>query len=87
MTACDRSLENLGTDYIDLYQIHWPSRKVPLEESWRALEQLKQDGKVLKVGTEEWREAYGARVEKFIKKLRAANVAVYWVGLPVMRSY
>lgn len=47
---------------------------------------IKQDGKVLKVGTEEWREAYGARVEKFIKKLRAANVAVYWVGLPVMRS-
>ena len=47
---------------------------------------IRQDGKVLKVGTEEWREAYGARVEKFIKKLRAANVAVYWVGLPVMRA-
>jgi hypothetical protein len=40
----------------------------------------------LKVGTEEWRQAYGERVEKFIKKLRAANIATYWVGLPVMRS-
>ena len=41
---------------------------------------------VLKVGSEGWREAYGERVEAFIKKLRAAKLAVYWVGLPVMRS-
>ncbi len=40
----------------------------------------------LKVGSEGWREIYGQRVEAFIKKLRAANIAVYWVGLPVMRS-
>ncbi|MEX2166943.1 MAG: SGNH family hydrolase [Methyloceanibacter sp.] len=39
-----------------------------------------------KVGTEGWREAYGKRVEDFIKKLRAKNIATYWVGLPVMRS-
>jgi uncharacterized protein len=47
---------------------------------------IKEDGKVLNVGTEEWREAYGARVETFIRKLRAAGLGVYWVGLPVMRS-
>ena len=47
---------------------------------------IKKDGKLLTVGTEEWREAYGERVEKFIKKLRAANLATYWVGLPVMRA-
>jgi uncharacterized protein len=47
---------------------------------------ITKDGKPLKFGTEEWREAYGARVETFIKKLHDANVAVYWVGLPVMRS-
>ncbi len=40
----------------------------------------------LKVGSESWREIYGQRVEAFIKKLRAANLAVYWVGLPIMRS-
>ncbi len=40
----------------------------------------------LKVGSEGWREIYGQRVEAFIKKLRAANLAVYWVGLPIMRS-
>jgi uncharacterized protein len=40
----------------------------------------------LKVGSDGWREIYGQRVETFIKKLRAANIAVYWVGLPIMRS-
>jgi uncharacterized protein len=40
----------------------------------------------LKVGSEGWREIYGKRVEAFVKQLRAANVAVYWVGLPIMRS-
>jgi len=40
----------------------------------------------LKVGTDAWRETFGKRVEAFIKKLRAANIAVYWVGLPIMRS-
>jgi len=47
---------------------------------------IRKDGQTLKVGTEEWREAYGQRVETFIRKLRGANLATYWVGLPVMRS-
>lgn len=34
----------------------------------------------------EWKEAYGKEAEKLIKKLRNANVAVYWVGLPVMSN-
>ncbi len=41
---------------------------------------------VLKVGSDGWREIYSQRVETFIKQLRAANIAVYWVGLPIMRS-
>lgn len=47
---------------------------------------IRKDGKLLKEGTEEWREAYGERVETFIAKLRGAGLGVYWVGLPVMRS-
>lgn len=39
-----------------------------------------------KIGTDGWREAYGERVEAIIKKLRAKNIATYWVGLPIMRS-
>ena len=47
---------------------------------------IKSGKDCLKVGSEGWREVYGQRVEAFIKKLRAANIAVYWVGLPIMRS-
>ncbi len=38
------------------------------------------------LGSEEWKELYGKEAEKLIKKLRSANAAVYWVGLPPMGS-
>ncbi len=44
--ACERSLKNLGTDYIDLYMLHWPNRDVPLADSIGALKKLKEDGKI-----------------------------------------
>lgn len=50
VAACERSLRRLGTDYIDLYQIHWPSREVPLEETVRAMELLVRQGKVRALG-------------------------------------
>ena len=46
VASCERSLQFLQTDRIDLYQIHWPSRKVPWEETWRALEDLRDAGKI-----------------------------------------
>ena len=43
---CEESLRNLQTDYIDLYMVHWPDVKVPIEETMDALKQLKQQGKI-----------------------------------------
>ena len=53
--ACHGSLKNLNTDYIDLYQIHWPpgsfgAKKVPLEETMRAMTDLKAQGKIRAIG-------------------------------------
>lgn len=48
--ACEGSLKRLQTDYIDLYQIHWPNWDVPLEETLSAMEKLKQDGKIRFIG-------------------------------------
>ncbi|MEH2290512.1 aldo/keto reductase [Nostoc sp.] len=53
--ACEHSLTNLKTDYIDLYQIHWPSGAfnseiVPIEETMKALNLLKKQGKIRAIG-------------------------------------
>jgi aryl-alcohol dehydrogenase-like predicted oxidoreductase len=47
---CENSLRRLGTDYIDLYQIHWPDPTTPIEETMRAVKKLLQDGKVRAAG-------------------------------------
>jgi len=48
--ACEQSLRRLGTDYIDLYQTHWPDADVPIEETLEALDRLVEEGKVRYVG-------------------------------------
>lgn len=48
--ACERSLRRLRTDYIDLYQIHWPRHDLPFEPVMRTLEQLRQAGKIRAIG-------------------------------------
>jgi aryl-alcohol dehydrogenase-like predicted oxidoreductase len=47
---CENSLRRLNTDTIDLYQIHWPDKNVPVEESWGEMTRLKEEGKVLHIG-------------------------------------
>lgn len=44
------SLRRLRTDYIDLYQVHWPDTLVPFEETAAELERLRQAGKILAIG-------------------------------------
>lgn len=50
LKECEDSLRRLGTDYIDLYQIHWPDPTTPIQESMEAVEQLIKDGKVKYAG-------------------------------------
>jgi len=49
--AIEGSLKRLGTDYIDLYQMHWPDTIVPIDESLKAFDRLVQSGKVRYIGT------------------------------------
>ena len=49
--AVEGSLKRLKTDYIDLYQVHWPDTIIPKEESMRTLDELVKSGKVRYIGT------------------------------------
>ena len=51
LRAVEDSLRRLQTDYLDLYQIHWPDDVVPLDETLRAMDDLVRAGKVRYIGT------------------------------------
>jgi aryl-alcohol dehydrogenase-like predicted oxidoreductase len=46
----DQSLKRLKTDYIDLYQVHWPDTNVPFKSTMEALMKLKKQGKIREIG-------------------------------------
>lgn len=70
IAACDRSLKNLQTDYIDLYQIHWPagsfgSEIVPIAETMAALNHLKAQGKIRAIGVSNFSQAQIAEAAQY----------------------
>ncbi|WP_373036671.1 aldo/keto reductase [Sulfurimonas sp.] len=75
-SAVEGSLKRLQTDYIDLYQMHWPDSVVPIEESLRAFEELVKEGKVRYLGTSN-DTAYG---------LTKANETSKRLGIPRFES-
>lgn len=50
MQECEDSLRRLKTDYIDLYQIHWPDATTPVQETFEAVQRLIEQGKVRAAG-------------------------------------
>jgi aryl-alcohol dehydrogenase-like predicted oxidoreductase len=62
--ACDASLTRLRTDYIDLYQMHHVDRAAPWDEVWEAFEVLRQQGKILYVGSSNFAGWHIARAQE-----------------------
>ena len=48
--SCEQSLKRLATDYIDLYQVHWPFRESPFEDVYAVLDELRKEGKIRAIG-------------------------------------
>ena len=48
--SCESSLRRLETDYIDLYQVHWPNPSIPIAETMKAMEHLAAEGKTRHIG-------------------------------------
>lgn len=64
--SCEQSLRRLKTDYLDIYQLHWPNRTVPMEETVGALNRLLEQGKIRHFSVCNFNEV-------FLKKLSQAT--------------
>lgn len=63
LRAFDESLKRLGTDYVDLYLIHWPSpHRGTYVEAWKALVELKKQGRVRSIGVSNFCEEHLDRI-------------------------
>ncbi len=91
--ACDASLYRLKTDYIDLYQMHHVDRATPWEEIWEAMSVLRQQGKIIYVGSSNfagWHLAAAqesARRHQFVglvSEQSIYNLLTRWVELEVL---
>lgn len=60
------SLRRLNTDYIDLYQLHWPDSTTPIEETMEAFEKLLADGKIRAAGVCNYHAEQMAEAEKVV---------------------
>ncbi|TXJ24753.1 MAG: aldo/keto reductase [Chitinophagaceae bacterium] len=63
---CENSLRRLQTDYIDLYQIHWPDSTTPIQETMEAVAQLIKQGKVRYAGVCNYKAEQLAEAGKYI---------------------
>ncbi len=76
--ACDRSLRLLGTDYIDLYQVHFPNFRVPVSETMQAMERLADDGKIRHIGISNFSLPKMIEAEQSLKKHSLASTQMHY---------
>jgi aryl-alcohol dehydrogenase-like predicted oxidoreductase len=74
MSHVEESLQNLNTDYLDLYQYHFPDTNTPAEETLRALEDLIQQGKVRYIGCS---NMSGAQLQESLDAAEAEGTSKY----------
>jgi diketogulonate reductase-like aldo/keto reductase len=71
--AAECSLKQLNTDYLDLYQLHWPNYTVPIGETMAAMERLVEMGKVRFIGVSNFTCAELRRAQKVLSKIRIVS--------------
>jgi diketogulonate reductase-like aldo/keto reductase len=73
LKAAENSLKRLGCSYIDLYQVHMPNRRVPIEETMRAMEKLVEEGKVRYIGVSNFSLQQMKKAEEALSKNELAS--------------
>lgn len=73
VAAAEGSLKRLRTDYVDLYQLHWPNYTIPIDETMGAMEQLVDSGKVRFIGVSNFYGRDLKNVQKAMTKHRIVS--------------
>jgi len=76
LKALDRSLRRLGTSYVDLYQVHWPNPRVPIEETMNAMEYAVKMGKVRFIGVSNFSLMELIRAREALKREDIVSIQV-----------
>ncbi len=76
--SCEKSLRRLNTDYVDLYQLHFPSRRVPISETMGAMEELVDRGKVRHIGISNFSFKSMLEAENALKKYRLTSTQMHY---------
>jgi diketogulonate reductase-like aldo/keto reductase len=71
--SAEQSLKRLGTDYIDLYQLHWPNYHVPIGETMAAMEELVASGKIRFIGVSNFSAREIERAQATLSKNRIVS--------------
>ena len=74
--SVEGSLKRLNTDYIDLYQVHWPNPLIPISETMEALEKLVEQGKIKHIGVSNFSLDEFKEAQKFLQKERIISLQV-----------
>lgn len=77
LAACERSLRRIGTQYLDLYLLHWPSSH-PLEQTMRALETLVEQGKARFIGVSNFDLAGVREAQSYLRNVPLASDQVLY---------
>jgi len=56
--SCEQTLNDLETDYVDLYLMHWPNKNIPLKETMAAMQELAEQGKIRSFGVSNFTVAH-----------------------------
>jgi aryl-alcohol dehydrogenase-like predicted oxidoreductase len=72
--SVDESLRRLKTDYIDLYQVHWPNPAIPLEETARAIEKIYNSGKIRSFGVSNFSFSEVKKINSLLSSLSLSSV-------------
>ena len=73
LRSCESSLKRLDTNYVDLYQVHWPNSRIPIRETMRAMEKLVAEGKVREIGVSNFSIQQTREAQEALSKINLAS--------------